>query len=284
MEHEAVTFHALDLAQRLDFSLRSPAPFFVTGEEALQLSALNSATGVTLALSGRFMQLDGQVTSFTHTLIPTTDRVVSTAERSLGDGWILNFEVHVTAGTPLIGQCWARVQVQRGLGGATMPIGALVSGYVTATQPIAFPAGRVRGSLEGAGVVRSVAGAAPAAGADFSVTVPTGARWRLYSVIASFVTSIAVANREMVLVIDDGATELARIPQGVAQVASLTRAYSFYEAAERNTIAQAGAFTAALPIVPLLAGSRIRSAVANIDAADQFGAPQVLVEEWIEGA
>ena len=276
-------FYALDDAQRAALALRSPSAFFVSGEDSIQLAAINSATGVTLTLAGRFMQMDGQVTSFAHTLTPATNRTLSTLLRAMGDGYLLNFSVIVTAGTPLWGQCWARVQIVRGLGGGTTVVGALTSGYVTTAQPIAYPGGRMRGSLDGAGVIRTVIGTDPAAGANFSVTVPTGARWRLQTVDVSMVTSGTAANREMVLVIDDGTTTLARVPQGTAQIASLTRSYSYYESASRNTIAQAGNFDAALPPIVLLAGSRIMSAVTNIEVDDDIGPPTLLVEEWLEG-
>ncbi len=283
MSSTPVDWRDLDPEQRLTLSLRSPAAFFVSGEDSIQLSAINSAAGVTLTLAGRFMQLNGEVTSFAHVLTPATDRTLSSILKFMGDGTLMNFSVIATSGAPLWGQCWVRVQIVRGLGGATMVIGALVSGYVTASQPVALPGGRMRGSLDGQGVIRAVTGTNPAAGANFSVTVPTGARWRLQSLDVSMVTSGTAANREMVLVIDDGTTILARVPQGTAQIASLTRTYSYYESASRNTIAQAGNFDAALPPIVLLAGSRIMSAVTNIEVDDDIGAPTLLVEEWLEG-
>jgi hypothetical protein len=44
----------------------------------------------------------------------------------------------------------------------------------------------------------------------------------------------------------------------------------------------AAAFIAPLPVGALLAGGwRIRTATANFQAADDFGAPYLCVEEWL---
>jgi hypothetical protein len=278
-----IDFHALPLEERLALTLSSPAPFFVTGEDSIQLSALNSATGVTLTIVGRFKQLNGEVTSFQHFLTPTTDRVLSSIAKDLGDGWIMNFAVFASVGTPLIGQCWARVQIIRGLGGAQMVIGALVSGYVTALQPIAFPAGKLRGALDGPGVIRSITGTNPAAGAEISETVPTGAIWRLLALRASLTTSIDVGNRRTQMILDDGTNEFLRSTQESLAVATVTTGFNWYNAGYEDNTSVTNGVAGFSDRIRLNPGYRIRTNTIGLFPLDDWSAPQLLVEEWIAG-
>jgi hypothetical protein len=278
-------FHALDLAQRLDFSLRSPAPFFVTGEDALELAVLNAAASVVVTIAGRFMQLDGQVTSFQHALTPATDRTLSSVVRSLGDGWILNLTVFASSGSPLIGQTWARVRVLRGLTGATVVLGTLVSGYVTAVQGIAFPGGQVRGTLEGRGVIRSIAGTDPAAGAEVSETVPTGARWRFLAMHVVLVTDATVASRRPRLRVTDGTNDLTRLNASSSVAASGTGRFTFGGGLGFLDTGNAGGIPSGTPDpLWLLGGFTVGTITDSFQAGDNYGAPQLLVEEFLEGA
>ena len=156
----------LDPAARLTMGLAHPSAFYVTGEDALQLSGWNIATGVRLRVAGRLMGLDGVPRPFVHDLAMNTDRTIASVVRSLGEGWILDLTVSTGSTAVTFGQCFARVQVVRGVDSSGIVIGTLCAGYVTAVQPIAFPAGRVRGTLEGPGVIRSITGTDPAAGVE----------------------------------------------------------------------------------------------------------------------
>lgn len=141
----------------------------------------------------------------------------------------------------------------------------------------AFSAGA---APDGPGTIRSITGTDPAAGAEISETVPADARWRLMGVGLTLVTDATAANREVRLVIDDGTTIIAEIPAGVTQVASETRRYSFGAGFPRGAGAQSLNVIAPLPPVVLGAGYRVRTLTTNLQAGDNYGAPQLLVEEW----
>jgi hypothetical protein len=126
-----------------------------------------------------------------------------------------------------------------------------------------------------------VQGADPAAGAEWSVTVPAGQVWIPRLVLATLVTSATVANREVRLLIDDGTTVVASIPSGVTHVASSTRDYTWM-----STGGYRGAGSVALDVVvgvgtfALGAGWRLRSQIVALDAGDNWAAPRVLAERW----
>jgi hypothetical protein len=256
--------------------------FFLTGEESLRVRSFNSAAGVTLALEGRLLQPTGEIVPVSGPMATTADRTIQTATHALGAGWLLHVSVRASAGSPRVGQCYVVVEIVRGQTGAFQTLGAILEGYVTDTTPLVWPGTLCQSSADGPGVIRSIAGSDPAAGAEFSETVPTNARWRLLGVDVPLVTDATAANREAVLTIDDGAAVVAEIAAGTAQAASLTRRYSFARGVQRGGPAASTIINAPIPDAMLMGGYRVRSVTTNLQAGDNYGAPQLWVEEWIE--
>ena len=271
--------------------LAGGTPLYVTGEEALQLSVFNGATGVTVALSGRFLAVkqrddeeDPRPKPFSHALTPTTNRVATLRTETLGEGWILDGAVQVTAGTPLTGNTYAIVALVRGAKGALTTLSVLAQGYITANQRLSLDGNVLQGFTEGAGALRSITGATPGAGAEISETVPTGARWELLAFSAQLVTSATVANRNPSLVLDDGALVYARCPTTQLIAASLTYQVTWAQGFSSAQTTGANIAIAPLPINDRLGSAhRIRTSTVGIQVGDQYSAVQYLVREWIEG-
>jgi len=261
------------------------APLYLTGEESLLVTVFNGLAGVTVKISGRTLPLGAtRPVPFKQTFTPTSNRAASTQLIPLGDGWLLNAEVIITAGSPLMGQTFAKMSLVRGLTSVAEDLYTLAADNVTAQQTCAWPGSGVQGSLDGAGALRSVTGTDPAAGAECSDTVPTGARWQLHAWNVQLVTSAVVANRAATIVIDDGANVLYQAGDGVVQTASTTIRHVFGEGVgfwgNPN-----GVFLGTLPQkLQLLAGWRIRTITQAIDVGDNYGPPQLLVEEWMEAS
>jgi hypothetical protein len=127
-----------------------------------------------------------------------------------------------------------------------------------------------------------ITGTDPGAGAEISVTVPTGKFWQLLSATFSLVTSATVANRRPSLTLDDGTNVFWRWRTGVDIAASLTRAY-FFES-ELNAEVDRIAVDSSLyePLAPRLLGQgyRIRTSTTAIQAGDDYGAPLLYVVEY----
>lgn len=161
-------------------------------------------------------------------------------------------------------------------------VAILMAGYVAETNKIAYPGGNLESSLEGPGLIRSITGTDPAAGANILETVPTGARWRLISFRFSLVTDATVMNRQAFLAIDDGVNTLTESGTAAVQPASTTYQY---QAGNWNSPANPVAYSSYIINILniyLEAGYRIKSSVANFQAGDNLSAPQYLVEEWIQ--
>lgn len=277
------------MASESPFTLLRPelagaSAFYVTGEDHLRVRSFNAAAGVQLAVEGRFMNCDGRIVPFADRHVANVDRTEATSFVTLGEGYLLNLHARVSAGSPKRGQCYVCVELVRGRTGAAQPLACLLQGYVASGGRLAWPGSAMHQPTEGPGAIRSITGADPAAGAEFSETVPTAARWRLMGVAFTLVTDATVANRIPNLIVDDGAAEILRVSAAAAQTASTTIEYS---AIAGGYSGGSGATRINLPLpadLILSAGYRVRSETNAIVAGDNYSAPQLLVEEWIEPA
>lgn len=256
---------------------------FISPEDTLYLITWPSVT-VTLQINLRILAPDGQIviTAESYTTSPSRSPQVRTFQ--LGQGVVLSATINAFNANSLHrGACYAVLLFLRGSITVNPAFTqCLCAGYVTAQKPIFFPYGRVDDSFEGRGNIRSITGTTPAAGADISETVPAGAVWQLNSIRIILVNSVAVANRNMVLTIDDGTNVLIEI---VDELVATANGSFFYDYACGMPAASLLGTRAYFPLpIPftLSSGYRIRTVTNGIQAGDQFSAPQYQVEEWIQ--
>ena len=261
----------------------APHGIYVTGDDFLLITSINSVASVRLALGGRMVQADGRPHHFADSHVATADRVAATSTMRLGEGWLQELTIGVTGATPQFGQTFVRVDLVRGDGPGRTAHGTLIQGPLTAVQRSAWPGSPLEFTLGLPGALRSRAGTDPAAGADVSETVPTGARWRFLSLRVVLVTDGTAANRTPNLVFDDGTTVFAMAAPNFNMAASLTFQYHFVASGVTHVHTSASGQVAAPANLILPAGFRIRTSTGSIQAGDNFGAPQLLVEEWLEG-
>jgi hypothetical protein len=255
---------------------------YLTGTEQLRVTCFNSLAAVTLAIEWRVLLPDGTVTRSADRLVPTTDRSSSSTLINLPEGWLLDVMVRATGATPRRGQCFVVLELVLGFGGSVQSIAFLTQGYVTDTSRVGFPRSLPQWSTEGPGVIRVITGTDPAANTELSDTVPTNARWRLRSYKVVFVTDATVTNRTFILILDDGTNDILRCPYSSSQAASLTRHYNGGDFGYASTADDNGVTLAIPSNIILMGGSRLRSTTRNLQAGDNYGAPQITVEEWIE--
>lgn len=258
-------------------------PFYVSGEDHLQVRVFNTAA-VTLGIVGRMLMIDGRIAPFAESFTPATSGALDTKIIALPEGWLLNVAVIVTNGTPTVSNCLALLRVVHGLSASAQALGTLAQGQVTASSEVTWPLSSAVASssaaLAGIGLPRIIVGTNPAANTEITETVPAGKIWRLRSIRFTFVCSAAVANREVVLLMDDGANIISNEPIGVAQTASQTFVYTFGHHAPTVTGAQAIVRAVPIPDFLLPAGARFRTSTSNMDVADDYSAPNYHVEEW----
>lgn len=264
-------------------ALKAPHAYYVDDDDFLRMSVLGSGAQQVI-VSGRVLTLAGETKSFEHRITAPASRTApATLIRPIGCGWLLN--VTAIAGSAVTGlaQLMLTIDLVRGPTGVGGVSATLVQGPLSSLQRIGWPGSLLLTSLDVAGVLRSIAGTNPAAAAEITETVPTGARWRVRSASFTLVTDANVANREVTIVLDDGTTILFTSPSGFTHAASLTRRYSAAMIGAQTAPAQATDRQIVLPDLWLPGGSRLRTVTTNIQAGDDYSAPQLLVEETLEG-
>lgn len=261
---------------------RQAAESYPVTDDALLIRLYNSLASATFKVVARVLTPAGVLRVVQQVLTTASDRTQQLTCVYLPAGQLLSAAVIATAQTPRRGQAWAIIAIESTLPTGVVFLTPLAQGYVTADSALLWPGGAYPDSVEGPGILRSVTGTNPAAGVEVIEAVPTDARWRIRALRASLVTDATVATRTVNIIIDDGATTLLNFPGVTTQTATLTRAYNVAEYGFQPAAVGTDIFFYIPFVIALFQGWRIRTSTTNIQAGDNWGAPQLEVEEWIE--
>lgn len=248
------------------------------------ITSWSNVAAALVTVNVRILRADGVIIVSQLLNITAGARVANTTTHALPEGHILSVAATCpNAATPGL-YVYVNVGLFRGVAIASNQDEAIFCGYIGATNAFGFPESVSQRQTDGAGCLRTISGADPAAGVEISETVPTGARWELIAFRFTLVTSAVVANRDMRLVIDDGANVLWQYPANAVQAASQTRVYTASMALPQIQDSDGNFFVPIPQALLLTAGFRIRTLTGSIDAGDNYSAPQYLVREWLENA
>lgn len=260
--------------------IASPFQFALSGDDNLQIVSANSLAGVVLAVQGRRIDETGQLLPFAYVHTPHTDRSTKVENFPLGRGALLNLTVFASQGAPRVGQTYVSARLIRGLAASTIMLGALLGGYVTGAQPLAYPGSPIQSSFESDGYTMGVAGTTPAAGAEINELVPAAADWELIGVWLNLMTSAAVPARRVILSVQIIGPRVVEALAPADQAAASRWFYTFGQgdvALSDTTTARA---QTSLPVgLRLQAGSNFSTVTNNLDAGDQWDTPRYLVRE-----
>lgn len=259
------------------FDVQPPSAAYLGLNDTIRLSVFSSVASLTVTAAGRFLNVDGHIIPFQFSVIPTADRAATNLDFSLGEGFLLN--VFVISSNIIIQRGSTYIVLMLLRGGASFT--TLTRGYLSSRVPLGWPGIDTEPSVSGQGFLRIIAGTNPAAGVEVSETVPTNARWRLVAFLATLVTDATAATRTAQLLIDDGVTTFLLILPTTTQIASLTRQYNG-KAVGLDPQPIGTQLTWGLPPdIYIPAGGRIRTSTINLQAGDNWTAPQYMVEEWL---
>jgi hypothetical protein len=123
----------------------------------------------------------------------------------------------------------------------------------------------------------------PAGGADISILLPSGYRYRILSLFATFTAGAAAASRQPSLIVADGDGLVRyRTPWPGAVTEGKAAAYTAGSGAPTAGELAAGAFSIEPPGWLLPAGWRIGTLTSAINALDQWSTVRVLWEELVD--
>ncbi len=222
-----------------------------------------------------------QAVKFFNASLITQSGIGSTAQIQLTEGYLLS--VGATAlGGAMRGRCFVRGSILRALGGGTTARIPLFADYISGLGSVGWPNGRVISSDEGPGFLQAVNIANPAAGSDWLISVPFSDRWRPVSFTGTFAAAIAVANRQVQIIVDDGANTYwiddasANIPASTVDqiTATTTNVPTGVVTTIQNVVLP--------PNLVMPSGHRIRSSTIGIQGADQWSNLWWLFEKWLD--
>lgn len=265
--------------------IASPFQFYFDGNDNLRVEGWNTVTGASLLVQGRFVNEAGAVEAFSRELPLTADRLRVAGDFAMARGFILNLVVTVIGAAPKIGQTFARVSVIRGFTGATLVMGVLLQGYVTSQQGLGWPGSPIVSSTDGEPVIRFFNGTMPAAGAEISETVPTGARWSIVRCLASLTTNGVAGNRYVNLACIDSALYNFRSVQPTAQAPGVFHVYVW--SPNLPPVYDPVNFVSMQPLAhdsALMAGQSLETFTTGLQAGDQYSEPRMYVREWLDVA
>jgi len=149
----------------------------------------------------------------------------------------------------------------------------LCQGFIGQFSGINFPNQVPLSPLQISGNMGRVGIANPAAGAEFSITIPAGEYWKINQIYATLTTDATVASRRPVLALRDIAGTQTRIPSAADITAGQAAKLHWFKGAgvinDATGLYQSMPFPMELLLSP---GYIILSATANIQAADQWSA------------
>jgi len=268
--------------------LPSFAQFAVTGEDNIQVKTIGSIAGALVNIQGRFLDAAAQgVLPFSYAVPVASDGLtVTTQTFALGTGYLLNLTAFVTGATPQIGQVFVIVQIIRGISGATFLLGTLLQGYVTSTQGLGWPGSPIQSSLDSKPRLRVITGTTPALGAEVSETCPNGAVWRVRGIKLKLTASAAAAARVPDLTFyTSGLDEDLHLP---ASTLTASQSGHFYFSPGAPAQGENLSPTNIINTGPLnhyqlmRGGDNFATVTAQLQAGDQYAAPQYFVEELLE--
>ncbi len=209
------------------------------------------------------------------------DRVQRSFKFDLPECYLLSVSIDGASGTTiLVGQAFVNAGITRRGPGLTR-YAQLFAGNVASGADLGWPGGPQRSAMEGPGWIHSLQVANPGAGADWTFTVPALARMRLDSFNAVFTAAVAVANRQVQLTVDDGSNTMWTDDLS----ANITAGQTINVAVTQTNVPTGVVTTTLHMVIPpgliLAPGWRLRAVTGAIQAADQWSAIWLNLEEWI---
>jgi len=135
---------------------------------------------------------------------------------------------------------------------------------------------------EGQGRLRLITGTDPAVDTEISEAVPTNAKWKLISIQLTLVTDANAATRRVKYTLDNGTTVYLIQPMEGTQIESLTRNYNIFIGSIFGSNPTNNDFKVELPREQILDQTwAFKTTTTNLQAGDNFAAPQMVVREWL---
>jgi len=261
--------------------VQPPSSGYIGVDDRIIITALACNGNVPVFVNLRILRPDGIIVPMQFSNLWSFVGVQQTQSFELMEGWLLSCTVTTNSAASQGQFTFVSVALYRGTANFNNAYMTLCSGIAKFNCPLSWPAMVPQRDYDGPGTLFSTSIGPPAAGTDISFLVPVGQRWQILSFRATLTTAVAVANRFVTFVIDDGANIVAEALTGFTQAASVVNTYDLFDTAAYVPVPVNLTTSAPTPSgIIATANFHIKTVTANIQAADQWTAGKLLVRAW----
>lgn len=246
----------------------------VNKDDRISLRAIAVSTGLFTVFRIRHMDLEGRIMTSRYLVKHLDGTTIYEAIATLTEGWLISVSAISTYPGMRYGDSFARATLTRQEDGDDRPqielLGGLITDVLSQSWPTMEP--RAGGDFLPSPVIETPSD--PGAGTNLSYTVPSLSLFDVSVVKFRFITSSAVANRQVVLRLNSGGVMCYEFVCATVQTASLTYDYVF-SASGVVEVLTGTTVHCPIPIIPLWGAANIVTAITNIQAADDISLPRI---------
>lgn len=278
---------------RISRAIVAPLQLQLAQSDMLRVKVMTSVVGsFTVVISFRILTPEGAYVIGEQDVPLVSGYTFTNVLIGLREGYLLAATATVVGAVAQLGQVYvqAYVTVQQSKADPTdttqdLVLAPLIQGFVTSSQQITWPGSLFQQQTEANWYRALYTVTAPAAGANWSISVPNERNWQPLAISARFTTSAAPANRQAILRFQmEGASpenwSSIRTPAIVAN--SQVRCV-WAQGTPHDSGLLADTYSDALPANCLLLANvdSIDVGCANIQAGDQWDQIQITVREQL---
>lgn len=282
-ESSVLTEQPQRLVNFLTTGVPPPSGLYVSPMDSIRVELISQNAGIPVLVKMRYVTPDGEIQYEEETITSAALPSTSLTDYKLGECFLLSIALVSGQSSTQRGRVYASISYSRAFGGPQVAyMHTLVQGYVTTIQRVSWPVIQADYPLNGPGLPVYLTLTGPAAGANFTYTVPNNIRMRVMSLFFHLVTSATVANRVVTVQAIAGGTAVAYSAAQAAQAASSTVNYTA-AAGYPSVAAGDGSVYIPLPFQYIFqAGMSLQVNVIALAATDQISNVNCSFEEWVD--
>ena len=263
-------------------NIQPSSPLFIDRLDRLLFSVLTRTANITLQVDAVLLTPSGETIPVQETILTTGASTLQNVLILTGAGFLLSLSVSAQTSGVQRGECYVQVGLLRTLIAEPRVNRPLLSDYVYFGRGLGWPVAQVPGWSVERGRLRVSTVANPAAGANWTFTVPDSIYLRVVGGSATLTSDATGINRFVMLQMDDGTNVVYRNGTEFAQPASTATLYTWSLLGTNQSGPNAQFQAIALPQMFLQGTGRLLGLATNIQAGDQWSAIRVYTDEYIE--
>lgn len=251
-------------------TLDPPSDAYIRTDDQLIIDLTHNSTNIPVLVRARLLLTNGTVVIIEQQCFGSNNGSVNRYPLQLAEGFLLSVGVSTpnTFGNTI--PPFIAIYLAQNIQATYNATACFIADYVTFKRPLSWTPGVSAQSIPQPIFKFSTILTPPAAGLDWTWSVPQYQRHKLLAICAKFATDATVGARQVTIVINMGGTPVYQYLASATQPASITALYNF---SNSNTLASVNGttFVTSIPADVELAGfDNVQVVTTNKGAGDQW--------------